>query len=286
MASFLINEKKGSLGDRRVRQALAYILDRQQLSENMGKKEFPPNPHLVGFAHSHQKYLGESFITSRITQYEKNLEKATQLLKEAGLSKKNGTWMWEGKPWKPLFISHAFTSFVAMAQTAESMLKQFGIEANYSTVEIANLFPRMQSGDYSFAVFFSGSGVSPYFPFRNDLLGQTSGIRGYLGAPENGRTVKVPPVGEPDGKTKELSPKKLTDQLSMATEESELRQLRQKLAWIYNQTLPAIQVSLRHVGHTLSTDDWKLVPKDDPRRGLGNPAVIYPIMNALTPKYK
>lgn len=135
-------------------------------------------------------------------------------------------------------------------------------------------------------MFFAGSGVSPYFAFRNDLLGQTGGILGYPGAPENGGTVEVPPVGEPDGELQERSPEELTDQLATATEESELRSLRQELAWIYNQTLPAIQISPRQVGHTLSTDHWKLVPEDDPRRGLGNPAVNYPIMNALTPKYE
>jgi peptide/nickel transport system substrate-binding protein len=286
MASFLINEESGPLGDHRVRQALAYIFDRQQISENMGTKEFPPNPNLVGFSHSHETYLGKSFVESQITHYEKNLEKAAQLLEAAGLTKQNGTWMWEGKPWKPLFISHGFASFVAMAQTGESMLKQFGIKANYSTVEIANLFPRMDNGEYEFAVFFAGSGVSPYFAFRNDLLGQTGGIRGYPGDPDNGGTVEVPPVGEPDGELQERSPEKLTDQLSTATEESELRRLRQELAWIYNQTLPAIQISPRQVGHTLSTDHWNLVPEDDPRRGLGNPAVNYPITNALTPKYE
>ena len=286
MASFLINGDSGPLGDRRVRQALAYIFDRKQLSENMGAKEFPPNPNLVGFSHSHETYLGKSFVESDITHYDKDLKKAAQLLEEAGLTKRNGTWRWEGKPWEPRFISHGFASFVAMAQTGESMLKQFGIKANYSTVEIANLFPRMDNGEYEIAVFFAGSGVSPYFAFRNDLMGQTGGIRGYPGAPDNGGVVEVPPVGEPDGELQERSPEELTDQLSMATEESELRRLRQELAWIYNQTLPAIQISPRHVGHTLSTDEWQLVPEEDPRRGLGNPAVNYPIMNALTPKYE
>jgi peptide/nickel transport system substrate-binding protein len=283
-SGFILNHNRGPLADRRARKALAYVLDREQIAGNMSQS-FPANSDIVGFSHSYDQFLGADFVENQIEHYDADTEKAAQLLRDAGLEKSGGTWMWEGEPWQPSIYSHGFADFVTMGRTGSSVLQEFGIQAEYSQIEFSALATRMTEVDFDMAIFFSGRGVWPQVPFSNDLTGATWGMDNYAGSPANDKTLEVPPVGELGGSMETYDAAGKTTELAQATGEDELQELRRELAWVYNQTLPAIQIAPRNIGHTLSTDDWN-VAEDDVRLGFLNPAVWVPSQGGMTPKYQ
>jgi peptide/nickel transport system substrate-binding protein len=133
-----VNTRKPPLGDVRVRQAMAFAIDRDRLTKlvwmNYGKPAVSPIPSPVTTFHS-----------TDLPKYDLNLDKAKQLLDEAGY--KAGP---DGKRFK---ITHDFIPLGSDYQRTGEFIKQqlsrIGIDVELRSQDLPSFFRRVYT-DYDF----------------------------------------------------------------------------------------------------------------------------------------
>ena len=132
--------------DARVRQALLYAIDRQQILEQLlnGHGEV-----VDGFLSSASPYFDES-----ITPISYDPAKAQELLAEAG---------WDGSQTLRFYVNSGDTTFVNAATVMAAQWAAVGIKAEITTVDFATLMSVAGSRDYDIlAVQYTYSPVDPY----------------------------------------------------------------------------------------------------------------------------
>ena len=164
--SMYVNNEKEPYNDARVRWALSYFIDRQQVvdigwsgANTISRIPMPPYPPL-------QRYFDK--IEPIFEQYntsEFNPEKGTALLEDAGFTKDgDGNWM---KPdGTPFVIDAMFPQFLSgMALVVVEQLKNQGIDVRPSSPP--DYLDRFSSGDYEVQFFGHGGSVrDPYYTMR------------------------------------------------------------------------------------------------------------------------
>ena len=151
-----------NIPDARVRQALVYAIDRQQLVEQLlkGKGEV-----IDGFVSSASPYYDSS-----IEPLEYNPEKAKELLDEAG---------WDGSQTLRFYVWSGDATFVNGAQILAAQWAAVGINVEITTLDLANLMTVAGSTDYDImAVQYTYAPVDPY-PDVSWLLSGEGSWTGY-----------------------------------------------------------------------------------------------------------
>jgi len=139
-AVIVIDDRAGkvvpALGDVRVRQAINLAFDRKLISEKLVAGSFPTaqmaNPN------------GKIYDKALDDKYKFNIAKAKQLMAAAGYA--NG--------FKVTMPSDAFST--QFDSTISQSLGAIGIEVNYETVPIQDLFTKLYSGTYGMFLYFNG----------------------------------------------------------------------------------------------------------------------------------
>lgn len=132
--------------DAKVRQALVYAIDRNQILEQLLKGH---GEIVDGFLSSASPYFDEN-----ITPISYDPEKAKQLLAEAG---------WDGTQTLKFYVSAGDTAFVNAAQVMVAQWAAVGIKAEVQTVDHATLMSIAGTNDYDlFAVQYTYAPVDPY----------------------------------------------------------------------------------------------------------------------------
>lgn len=132
--------------DEKVRAALVYAIDRNQILEQLLKGH---GEIVDGFLSSASPYFDES-----ITPLSYDPEKAKQLLAEAG---------WNGTKTLKFYVSAGDTAFVNAAQIMAAQWAAVGIKAEVQTVDHSTLMSIAGSTDYDlFAVQYTYAPVDPY----------------------------------------------------------------------------------------------------------------------------
>lgn len=159
---FALNEHRYPLNELKVRQALAYIIERPHMlavQDGGGTYQYysgldVPLPSTV----EHQ-YLTAKQLHS-LTNYSYNPAKATSLLKSAGFRKVNGHWLLpNGKPFKlTLEAPSGWNDTILMTLGVTRWLNQFGIRATSSSVEQPGYWTYMDDGQFDVDWEFTASG--------------------------------------------------------------------------------------------------------------------------------
>jgi peptide/nickel transport system substrate-binding protein len=150
--------------DHRVRQAIAYAIDKEQVVRNSGLARELQQPHTddtAVYANDSLKrgYFGEGFIENQLTQYDQDTERATELLEAAGYSLDDGKWYTpEGERFSvTIKVPPTWTEFVNMVQTEVQDLNDFGIDADFKTEELVVYYGQtMIQVDYDMAHWWVG----------------------------------------------------------------------------------------------------------------------------------
>lgn len=249
-----VNMKHDFLGKRKVRQAIAYLIDRHRMAENT----LPAHgylKHVVGLTNkSAQRWLGD-----RLDAYNRyqgnNTEKAMALLEEAGYSKQNGTIVdSNGKPVKFEFLTPTWTNPSRIAETTKTTFDDFGLQMEISSQPGTQFSNRQTNGDFDMTIFYWWA-PHPYSGYQRDFINRQKKIHNKI-------TISVPPVGEPDGPTSEVDVQALLDQLYTETDTEAAKEIVQKIAWVYNQYLPTLPMTQGVSTSYIATDDWHTVSKD------------------------
>lgn len=142
-----------AVSDPRVRQAILYGIDRNQLVDGLlnGKGEV-----VDGFLSSASPFYDASLVP---TEY--NPEKAKQLLAEAG---------WDGSKTLRFYVNSGDTTFVNGASVIAAQLEAIGIKVEIQTVDFTRLMTVVGTTDYDLlAVQYTYAPIDPY-PDINWLL--------------------------------------------------------------------------------------------------------------------
>lgn len=151
-----------NLPDARVRQALVYAIDRNQILEQLMKGH---GEVVDGFLSSASPFYSDS-----IEPMEYNPEKAKELLAEAG---------WDGSQKLTFYVNSGDSTFVNAAQVMVAQWAAVGITVEVKTVDLANLMTVAGTTDYDMlAVQYTYAPVDPY-PDVTWLLGGEGSWTGY-----------------------------------------------------------------------------------------------------------
>lgn len=151
-----------NIPDVRVRQALVYAIDRNQILEQLMKGH---GEVVDGFLSSAGPFYDET-----ITPIPYDPEKAKELLKEAG---------WDGSQILRFYVNSNDGTFVNAAQVMAAQWATVGIKVEIKTVDLAALMTIAGSTDYDFfAVQYTYAPVDPY-PDIAWLLGGEGSWTGY-----------------------------------------------------------------------------------------------------------
>lgn len=151
-----------NIPDNRVRQALVYAIDRQQLVDQLLKGH---GEVVDGFLSSASPFFDDS-----ITPMEYDPEKAKALLAEAG---------WDGSKTLRFYINSGDSTFVNGAQVMVAQWAAVGIKVEVTTVDLATLMTIAGTTDYDImAVQYTYAPVDPY-PDASWLLGGEGSWTGY-----------------------------------------------------------------------------------------------------------
>ncbi len=147
-----------NIPDVRVRQALVYAIDRQQLVEELLKGH---GEVIDGFLSS-----ASPFFDDGITPMAYDPDKAKALLEEAG---------WDGTQTLRFYVNSGDNTFVNGAQVLVAQWEAVGIKVEVQTVDLATLMTLAGSMDYDFfAVQYTYAPVDPYPDVQWLLSGEGS----------------------------------------------------------------------------------------------------------------
>ena len=148
--------------DARVRQALVYAIDRQQILEQLMKGH---GEVVDGFVSSASPFYDEGIVPM-----EYNPEKAKELLAEAG---------WDGTQTLRFYVNSGDSTFVNAAQVMVAQWAAVGIKVEVTTMDLSSLMEAAGSTDYDMlAVQYTYAPVDPY-PDIAWLLGGEDSWTGY-----------------------------------------------------------------------------------------------------------
>jgi peptide/nickel transport system substrate-binding protein len=160
--------------DAKVRQAIAYVLDRNENGTVALGESGKPCKFMAGFS----DILVPDWISDadqqKLQAYEKDLDKATQLLQSAGWKKSGDKWQTPaGKPAAfDLKFPTEFADWNPAATNAADQLNKFGFNITKRGITFTQLNPDVLAG--KFDISLQGWGASnhphPYFAYVQDLF--------------------------------------------------------------------------------------------------------------------
>lgn len=149
-----------------VRQAIAYALDREQISK-IGESGYQPAANQTGVVSpTFDKYFDKDALTA--SGYDKqNIDKAKQLLQTAGFSESN--------PLKLNIITvTGYTDWDASLAVVKQQLAKAGIELTIQDLQQQSYNQKLYTGDYDLAYSSLSGGPSPYYELRQLLYSKNS----------------------------------------------------------------------------------------------------------------
>ncbi|WP_129113769.1 ABC transporter substrate-binding protein [Halegenticoccus tardaugens] len=242
-----------ALGDPRVRQAIAYVIDQETVAVNAGNETHDPVFYQTGMSPSRMwDYLDDK---GPFPEYRKNHNRATQLLQEAGFSKEGDQWYRpDGEEFGPTIKSGTTggSDLIAL-ETITSQLQQFGISSQLQTSEATSFESDVwEPGDFRIATgAFTADFPQPYAWYNLVFLEDRENV----GMPSE---ISVPPVGRPDGNENALTID-LDEAVVNLTryEGNELQRIVRELAWASSYAMPQVQVYENRTQTWFTNDEWE-----------------------------
>ncbi len=150
------NESVRPFDDKRFRQAIALIVDRERNAKVSLGDAAKPVKHMAGFSDNYVVDWLSDDVVGELDGYEVDEAEAARLLEEAGLKKDGKTWTRDGKPFGFEIIAPAdFPDFLASAKDVSAQLNEFGFDTHVRGIPAANRPDTIKQGRYDVMVDFS-----------------------------------------------------------------------------------------------------------------------------------
>lgn len=248
-------------GDVRVRQAFNYLIDQEMMAK---ASDFISKP--VKYMAGTPDFLVEQYVPEetleKFSTYERDPEKAGELLRDAGFTKEGGKWYQpNGDQWKPsIGIASGSTDRIKEISVAVNLLKKEGVEAQMSIQESSSYWKSIRQRDYRIATYAWGSRseLHPFLDYDYLWIGRNYNDENeaWVGLED---TVEVPgTVGDPDSEKESWNIREMVTELGKTQDADRQQELITKLAWMYNQYLIDIPVSASADNIVMTSDDWDI----------------------------
>lgn len=294
-----------------VRQAILYALDKKKLAtirHDIASEVLEQPPGLQAPRNA-TEYVDDN-LASKFQHYAYDKKKATERLKSAGFTQKDGEWYTPDDKRFSIKLSTG-NKVVQLENAIVSSLKDFGIDASLETVGNTAWEGRFNDGEFQMTVQprgYSIAGVDGemYIKaieeearrkrlglFPNDpvvkWVKNTEGlersdydwthlISGLTPELAKQWTVKAPPVGQPTADPTEEYPVGFYQmQLSAALDKKTRREYMQKLMWVWNWKLPVLPIMTNGRIAFMNHKNW-IAPEHDAHWDTGFPGPLYNLM--------
>ena len=167
-----INSAKPYLKDKRVRQALAYAIDREKVSKDAMYSYQPPANQAGIATPTYQNWLDQAAVDKY--NYGFDPAKMASKLQAAGFTKgADGMFKTpDGKPFKLSLINNGgFTDWVAAVQVIAASFKKAGVEIETLNLNGNEYNRRLSQGQFELAYMSANQGPTPYYELRDVLYG-------------------------------------------------------------------------------------------------------------------
>jgi len=223
------------LGDVKVRQAIAYVIDR----ERIGQLALPGVSVGVGYPTGLGDAATESWVdVSKLNKYPVDLAKAEALLVQAGLTKRDGKWyLASGKVFElALQCPSGWADASTAASEAAQQLTAFGIKTTFNGIESTQRTPNINAGKFELAMSFFGTGQPhPMYAYETPLLASNTGAAGV--------GISFPMVQATSRGTVDFA--KLIQDSIKGWDVQEQRKIVSELAIAFNETLPVLPIYMK-----------------------------------------
>jgi peptide/nickel transport system substrate-binding protein len=178
--SLFINLKNPALGDVAVRQAMAYAIDRNKVSD-VGEYGYEPGSNQSGVVTpTFSSWLDTSQAAKYGNNYAFNPAKAKAILKQAGYTPgSDGVMQKGGKKLSFSIINNGgFSDWVASVNVIQADLKAVGIQVTPKNMAAPAYEAALYNGNYELGYGSETGGPTPYYELRQWLYGPNSAAIG------------------------------------------------------------------------------------------------------------
>ncbi len=281
----VFNHDDEIFGDRAVRQAIAYIVNREQMVENSGPRTKFAASVPCGIAPKDiDTWLGDT--KSNFETYgvgESQTEKATQVLEDAGYTKNNGTWEnSDGTKVQAEYLTPGgWSDFTTNTNTVVDQMNSFGFDISVATRPTSDWQGAISESNFKIATFYWLPGQArstfPYFPLEHQL--RFTAMNGGHNYPfDSEQTI---PAMDGSGETT-VTPIETVEQIAEQPTNDDARPLVQEAAWHNNVDLPFLSLVSKFEQSWLTNDEWDVVEEGDPDRAVKWPPFWLPRRGKLT----
>lgn len=260
------NESVKPFDDKRFRQAIALILDRERNAKVALGDAAKPVEHMAGFSDNYVADWLSDDVVAELNPYELDTEEAARLLEEVGLTKDGKTWTYEGKPFGFEIIAPAdFPDFLASAKDVSAQLNEFGFDTHVRGIPAANRPDTIKQGRYDVMVDFSMVST-PSHPATSLDWNMAEGFFGTNNPEADGAKGLNWPWRQkaPDGTTVYIPD--LLDEAVAGLDKEPQQGAVETLAQIFNDQLPVVPLFERYttdpIAHGPRVTGW--LPKEHP----------------------
>lgn len=230
-------------GDYRVRQALAYALDGDQIGFFSLAESGVPVQYYTGFSDNLvPTWLSDDFLAT-LNTYETNLETAASMLEEAG-------WTKDGDKWKTpagddaafeLSFPAEFADWSAAGQALADQLNTFGFTIEPRAVTYTQHPIDVDKGEFDLAIrgWGSSNNPHPHFAFTEAFFTNNT-----LAINNGGEGIAFPLEQEVDGETVDLNELVVNSALGLDVEAQKADV--ETMTTVYNELLPKIPLFERY----------------------------------------
>ncbi|MCU4743982.1 ABC transporter substrate-binding protein [Natronoglomus mannanivorans] len=296
ITTVLPNHTAGHLGNRDVRAALAYAIDREQLRSDLDRVS--SNPISTPGADIQPQHVLSSEFRGNLRTYEYAPSRAEELLERAGFTLEDGQWYDpDDEPFEFQFLAEGSDPTFPLLITGQ--LAEFGLETGYEVTEgtsyqtqrneryfvgtkgtrstpSATGIDRVRTGEYARSIV-SGSGFRDSGYLEREVrsavettdeleLVADDGIdRLAFDSVEALRsiTVEAPPFGEPDEAPIEWPYLYHAVRASHAVDPDEQMKHQRICTWIYNYQVPELELLVGSLWIFHRSDRWSIPDSDD-----------------------
>ncbi|MFC7196387.1 ABC transporter substrate-binding protein [Halosimplex aquaticum] len=257
------------LGDPLVRQAFNFAINKKQIAQVRNRYSNEKLPYPAGLLDPVQRsYVKDAGMVGAFTRYDQNKSKGAALMKEAGFTKENGSWITpDGDPFELTLLTGGST--VQVESTVIAFLNDFGVNVSLQKVDSTVADQRKGDGDFELTMyewpFASTAGMwfrmvqqsdrrhrfgslwsdeyvkkfaNKYDNVQNKEYDWTMNLEGATPEQQKEFTLKAPPVGKPDGELKEYPVWFYDTQLGQNLDEETRAKYQRRLCWVFNYQLP------------------------------------------------
>ena len=258
-----INSNKYPLNLVKVRQALAYVMSREAMTQAAYGTGSNGGGAATKIITGLTPYQNKTYLTQQqldsLNPYPVDTEKAAELLKSSGFTQKDGQWYTpKGKRFTLTFTVKSDTSDILTSFTSASRsLTKFGIKSSINAEDGARMATDLAAGDFDLGMYTPRNplplGMFSAMLHDNNFLssGVSSGQRGIGFGPK----AKVPGLGTVN------VPSTIYSQTSNVGPGKKMNKLVWDWAQLVNQQLPYIYYGTKQYQYAYSTSRFSDWPK-------------------------